>query len=446
MQTFDTIDAALGDRDFQNLLGAQTTTAVFVVRGDARGDLSHLVAAMKIKPGAVVVFVGNQAADYFGVVKSNQWFKEKGYSNNQLSALDHEWGDNKRAPTYRGDKDPTSLGTAVAGFDMGDRAVVIKNAGSGQGGYAAVEGFFTKMRAGAPASVVRKLCRVTDSTKVLIEEIASTKKPNLVAEALQGGPVARGEFDDRLAAYGLDRLRVSNIVVLWGRASEHPALGGAHYDVNHSNYAWCQLVCGLLADGSRGKQILLAGDVVAAKLEKFRNITPTTRCDVAAWNRQVTFIGKFWDANAGAGLAALSRRQQLRFFAALAARQGGHGTVLHVGMRSGGLDFLGLAGLKVLYIHPKGSVDARMEPVVQTFKKLQDKHGATPNIQRVDVERNPKRWKEYSPEGQIAAFPDPERKPPRLTRGATATPDTENKGFLEKDLNELVGTILFELK
>src|SRR5262249_35217128 len=116
---------------------------------------------------------------------------------------------------------------------------------------------------------------------------------------------------------------------------------------------------------------------------------------------------------------------------------------------SGGLDFLGLAGLKVLYLQPQGTVDDRMRPVIETFNSLQNRKGITPNIQRVDIQRNPKRWKEYDYEGSRVAFPDPERKPspaPASPRGGPKPLDMEKKGFLGADLMHLITAINFELR
>jgi hypothetical protein len=108
---------------------------------------------------------------------------------------------------------------------------------------------------------------------------------------------------------------------------------------------------------------------------------------------------------------------------------------LHVGMRSGGLDFYGFAGQPIVYIafekmvedHETGELkprfDERMSRVEGAFKEA----GET-SYNRVGISQPPKRWTTVN--GTVAKV-DAARK----EQGEIA------KGFLEADLNKILGEI-----
>src|SRR5262249_51802298 len=141
-----------------------------------------------------------------------------------------------------------------------------------------------------------------------------------------------------------------------------PDLGGAHYDLNHSNTGWAQL--GKLCLDN-GMTVMMAGDLDRSKWEKQTEFGGTPLPNYI-------FLGKFFrdpDHNID-----LTRPQQLRFWEYVRDVLGRSGKALvHVGMRSGGMDFLGFAGQPIIYIVAKDADDRGMAPVaaqLSTAKEL----------------------------------------------------------------------------
>jgi hypothetical protein len=65
--------------------------------------------------------------------------------------------------------------------------------------------------------------------------------------------------------------------------------------------------------------------------------------------------------------------------------------MVHVGMRSGGLDMFGFSGQKAIYVS-KAAGDSRMEPVANAFKDA----GLGANYQKLAASRLPKRGAHHS--------------------------------------------------
>lgn len=78
-------------------------------------------------------------------------------------------------------------------------------------------------------------------------------------------------------------------------------------------------------------------------------------------------IGRYWNADR----AFWTRDHQIRLFHILdyALRDQGK-QMVHVGMRSGGLDMFAFAGQRTIYLIRQGLGDARIEPLAQTISGI----------------------------------------------------------------------------
>lgn len=227
-----------------------------------------------------------------------------------------------------------------------------------------------------------------------------------------------GSFFDIIRSAGVTAEDMSKpLVVLWGRRAGKPDSGGVHYDLNHSNYAWAQLSRECL---SKGLTVFIAGQFDKTKWEADRhNGFEGSR-----------YLGEFYTAR------SLTRSMQLCFFDYIRELLEWHGgkRFLHVGMRSGGLDFYGFAGQPVLYIaaeqvsnEGKRVGDERMKGITKALSAVK---GAS--YDRFIAERVPKRW---VTQGDLVTV-DAKRKP-----SAGGEKNDEDKGFTDSDLAALVQQI-----
>jgi len=222
----------------------------------------------------------------------------------------------------------------------------------------------------------------------------------------------QGLFDKIIKSSDLQFDR--SLVVLWGRRASKD--GGAHYDANHSNTGWSQLAAKCV---ELGFNVVLTGQYKEDPRKKHLGLA---KC---------FFLGEFYKE------PYMSRPKQLCFFDEIGARLGkSKHKYLHVGMRSGGLDFLGLAGQPMLYIayeklvadfqtgEPKLKFDERIKGLTEAASEV----GTELSINRASISRQPKRW--TTTDG-INYMKDDARK----------AEGNDAKGFLDADLKKIVGSI-----
>ena len=153
-------------------------------------------------------------------------------------------------------------------------------------------------------------------------------------------------------AHGIDFTR--HAVILWGRESGRA--GGMHPDHDHSYAGMAQIIarCGAAVPAI---QVIVAGDF---RPSDDAGVVTQHHLDIAA-GAQV--IGKYWENEP----MFSNRFNQVRLFYVLKkmlkVRQC---EMVHVGMRSGGLDMFGFSGQKTIYVS-RAQGDARMGAVVQRF-------------------------------------------------------------------------------
>ncbi|NOT09776.1 MAG: hypothetical protein HOP28_16410 [Gemmatimonadales bacterium] len=124
------------------------------------------------------------------------------------------------------------------------------------------------------------------------------------------------------------------VVVLWGRKSGKR--GGPYPEMDHSTTGMAQIArrCSAL-----NYTVLIAGDIPAAKIGP----APAHNFGNAIW------LGDFWNHWGLGG----DRSHQIRFFYVLSKMlklQVPRLNLVHVGMRSGGLDMYGFSGQRIIYI------------------------------------------------------------------------------------------------
>jgi hypothetical protein len=214
-----------------------------------------------------------------------------------------------------------------------------------------------------------------------------------------------------LAKAGLTEFKKS-CIVLWGRRT--PEDGGAHYYGNHSNTGWAQVAEACL---QYGYDVLLAGQYKEDPRKKHERM------------QNCRYIGEFYKN------PYMPRTRQLCFFDHIGRELMIHNkSFLHVGMRSGGLDFYGLAGQPILYIafeklfadfetgEMKPKFDLRVGNLVEAFKE-----SGIGTFNRTTISQPPKRW---TTDNGTVAKRDEDRKQ-----------SNETKGFLPSDLDTMIGDI-----
>ena len=222
------------------------------------------------------------------------------------------------------------------------------------------------------------------------------------------GELNLDQVDDYCMNYWKDRIALDvHTVVLWGRKSGKG--GGMHPTQDHSYTTWAD-VSEACAD--RHYQVVVAGDYDPKDTSDARNLIN---------NFATIIIGRFYQDN----LMLATRARQARLFYILKRVLKTNGKrLVHVGMRSGGMDFLGFAGQRIIYITgTRGDnspiPDGRMAGVVESYKTFRANEGGIKvnKYQKFQAPRNPK----------------------RLARGAAEKRDA--KGIGEEGTNALVAQI-----
>lgn len=228
----------------------------------------------------------------------------------------------------------------------------------------------------------RRWLTLGESTTMVGQALAAAATAGTVRQTLRGAdydPVAgilRRSTDEQLERVLHERLRVpltAHVMVLWGRRSG--ATGGLHPDQDH-NAAFMQALA--LQGVAAGWTVLLAGDFDPAE-------HPPPPGGAGAFR----FLGKFW---AGVPVLDGERLNQTRMFYLLwrdlKVCAPAHGLV-HVGMRSGGLDAYGFSGQPTLYLIGPGDADLRMSTKVIDPMQRAFADGTT--FRRLVLTRDPRR-------------------------------------------------------
>lgn len=325
----------------------ENIVSVLVHRSDATGDIPHVLAAMANNPAlGVVVYFKN------GI----------GQSKVADVLLDHfNRATNTVAFVNQAVPDPPRGGTT--------RTVALRRF---------------------------RLIPLTDSTKMYRRDLSNVAIPRAysnVKAVLRGGtlstsdvrgaawlspdhPVGDGDFEGHAAAFwrgkGVDLNQPT--VVLWGRESGRAQ--GLHPEYDHSYTGMLEIIDGCRVEGFE-YQVVVAGDF---RLQKHDGGNSAVRGEIAD---KAIVIGKYWESEP----RYLNRHSQVRLFYVLKKMLKANGAKLvHVGMRSGGLDMLGFSGQRTIYI-AKADGDNRMSKVVGKLAET----GRALQFQKAEVTQLPKR-------------------------------------------------------
>lgn len=277
-------------------------------RSDASGDLPHVVAALKSQRAlSVVVF------DFGGSNKAQSI----------LDKLEQHGIVNKRRLT----------------------SINFPNIGAGELGD--LFKFLSKL---TKKRKVMKYKILVDSTKLVVDGDVG------ISEDMKSsfrGPRGLTEKDKLFAEFwkskgvSIDR----PVVVLWGRWSgKHRKEMGPHPYGDSSTAGTVQIASKCI---EQKWTPILAGDISKAKQDKF---PPGCIFIGEFWN------DPFWNAHPPTPSTML---QQVRLFYVLKKSLDRGNRLVHMGMRSGTLDFYGFSGQRVIYIIPEGIFDDRIQQLTK---------------------------------------------------------------------------------
>lgn len=315
---------------------------IFLQRGDATGDLTHIGPVVGINPArAVLVFDTRETAGKGRMIAST-------------------YVDSFKLPVDRVRYVDTGLAST---------RLVLQQFGTVKGGNVCVDIDNTDDNRSSATS------RLGFATYDMRDAILDGKggARTQVKEVLRGGKLARNfasaadSPDFAVLNWLTQTLRIPlhrHVLVLWGRRAADKVPIGLHPDQDHNT----GLMQGLLERATyRNYTVLLAGDF---KHDEFPGHDVTDKGDRSG---RAIFLGKFWEKLPGGG----DRAKQIRMFyilwKALKWRQPRLG-MLHCGPRSGALDGYGFSGQPVLYLYGGADKDERMgnkiaEPFAQADHK-----------------------------------------------------------------------------
>jgi hypothetical protein len=409
-------------------------SAVVVFRGDATGDLPHVLPVVGLRPTIGVLVVD-------GIKQVSKKIKDDVLTEAKepISAIrDDVLGmglqpDNKKLKAMQATAQKEALGTIATNGKKNVAEVMEHQYGlpAASIGYVRdVEKMVVALAAEAARQLTASKVRVielSEATKILREEDFGTpesrervrnfltRRSNVseFSALTTMDPIYKGILD---RAGANEEVLKKDVVVIWGRTAAKPAEGGAHYDLNHSNTGWAQLANRCLDEGL---MVMMTGDL---EPKKWAVQTGFGGKPVPNY----VFLGKFFQDTANS--INLTRPQQLRFWEYLRDVLSRSGKKLvHVGMRSGGMDFLGFAGQPIIYVISRDAEDRRMKPVAEQLAEVEYL-----NYSRFEASRRPKLWKEP---GTYNVIPDADRK---------ANPESE-RGFTDEDLDRLMRDIQSKL-
>lgn len=308
-QAYDSMNAALRSM-------VQGVTDVIVHRGDATGDLPHVVGAVTLSPAIGVLVVDGQA-------KNKHITGGKGRIADVLV-------DNFGLPTDR-----------VAYHNRGMNSLP----GTGN---RKVSGRTFKLRSlGYSTRVVR------ESLAAAPDDGTATALLQQVKVRLRGDDFAPNdelsETDamcaDFWAGHGISYAK--HTVILWGRK---PGEGGMHRELSHSYLGMLQLCQQLCPE----RQVIIAGDYDIPEQDD-----PLFANHMSILATGAIVIGPYWEQDR----ALWTRNNQIRLFHILRVGLNAQGSrMVHVGMRSGGLDMFALSGQRTIYLVGPDTKDVRVGP------------------------------------------------------------------------------------
>lgn len=289
-------------------------TDCFVMCANSTGDIPHLVAALRAEPtlGVIIFDLRHHLAARVG-----DTLRSFGIANNRFLALPEA------------EFDPT--------HDQLARKKAVQTAWHQNGGI--------------------KTREIGGTSDIALDHLDDATFRKGVRKAFRGskGVLATDQpLVDFWSAHPVPTGR--DVVVLWGRGSGKgtAAKFGAHPYGDSSHTGILQLARACV---EAGMTVLAAGDVKDDA--DYRARFPA---------QHFIFLGKFWRDPSLAG-QTLTQYQQVRLFYLLHRHLKAAGKrLVHLGMRSGNLDYYAFSGQKVVYMFPRGMADARIQP----FTVLED--------------------------------------------------------------------------
>jgi hypothetical protein len=300
---------------------------VIVQRGDASGDQSHVIPVLAVNADIGVLIIDARAPG--------------------------------QEPIYRR-PEVAAAQTAPKGLRMACSYVDDFRISSGRIAYVDMKDADIRNCIKLPVPGLAKIA-LTKTTKMSVNAILASKANRTTIKtqfrgakvgALLATPedITLDQFRQD-AGINLDR----HIVVIWGRKSGKN--GGLHPESDSSATGMAQIAQRCMA---RGRTVLLVGDIVEEKIAKHAGF------------RDCVHLGKFWERLPDT-LPTKGRDIQIRFFYILEKQLKAVGRgLVHVGMRSGGLDMYGFSGQRMIYIAGPAKLhkdpnDKRMTNVVNAF-------------------------------------------------------------------------------
>lgn len=160
---------------------------------------------------------------------------------------------------------------------------------------------------------------------------------------IRGSSAIEGDDDAILTFIRTKGIRFDrDTVVLWGRKSG--AAGGAYPEQDHNGMAMCWLA--QYFAGRCGYQVICVGDLGPWLSQALRSTLP-----------HILVLGTYWSTQEGQIFQDRRKQQRLFYLLKILLKYGGQALsgdrsrrLVHVGMRSGGLDFLAFGGHRVVYL------------------------------------------------------------------------------------------------
>jgi hypothetical protein len=333
---------------------APAITRVIYHRGDATGDISHVLAAM-----------ANDAA--LGViVMDGHGTNPGGWARVANVMVDHFRMPNTRVKF------------------VATPNVVPKPPKAGQNRVVNGRHFTMYPLTKSTNFIIDNLAQIAVNPLVFKNMKSAVRGPTLHRADITGdggaaevGVIDMNFLDPQCAAFLIEKHIdfTRSTVVLWGRESGRNP-GGQHPNHDHGYTGMKQIIDECTARAP-SYQVIVAGDFRPANSH---GVATQTRQDIAAGS---IVLGKFWDNVP----LFQDRFNQVRLFYVLKKMLKVYGcNLVHVGMRSGGLDMYAFSGQKTIYVS-RANGDARMAPVVAAYAGA----GLGTTFQKHTAARLPKR-------------------------------------------------------
>jgi hypothetical protein len=333
---------------------APAITRVIYHRGDATGDISHVLAAMANDAALGVIVMDGHGTNPGGLGRvANVMVDHFGVSSARV----------KFVTTANMVPNPPKHGQAVV-----------------------VAGrHFTRYPLTKSTNFIRdNLADIAANPLVFKNMKSAVRGPTLhTADITNGvgaaevGVINLNFLDPQCAAFLIEKQVdfTQSTVVLWGRESGRNP-GGQHPNHDHG-YTGMKQIIDECAATVPPYQVIVAGDFRPTNQQ---GIATQTRQDIVAGS---IIFGKFWE---GIPLFA-DRFNQVRLFYVLKKMLRVHNcNLVHVGMRSGGLDMYAFSGQNTIYVS-RATGDDRMAPLVTAFADA----GQPTTFQKHTAVRLPKR-------------------------------------------------------